>query len=335
MKNNIAIGYTDNLPATDENSLVGREIPVPQPLPRDLLVEVYAVSVNPIDMKTRLGAPSDGFRVLGFDAAGVVKQVGDAVTNFQPGDEVFYAGTINRPGSDQRYQLVDERLVGRKPSTLSMAESASIPLVALTAWECLFDRLQLTAESEGDLLIVGATGAVGSMMLQLASNLLPKVRLIATASTPERAQWVRGLGAHEVVNHREDLVEQVTELAPGGVQWLFSSYSEGQVDAFAEVVAPFGHIVAIDGGPREIIALKAKCIAWHWESMFARSVYNAPDMIEQHHILEKVSDMADRGEIVPTVSHSYHPINAANLRQAHRDIETAHTLGKIVLHGWE
>lgn len=335
MTSNFAIGYTENLPVSDPNCLVERQTAMPELRPKDVLVDVYAVSVNPIDMKTRQTAPAGEFRVLGFDAAGVVKQVGEDVTQFQPGDEVFYAGTLNRPGTNQRYQAVDERIVAHRPKQISMTEAASIPLVALTAWECLFDRLRLTADSAGQLLIVGATGAVGSMMIQLVKALLPKVEIIATASNSERAEFVRGLGADHVVNHRADLAEQVKQVAPDGVQWLFSAYSEGNIDTYAEVVAPFGEIVAIDGGPREIIALKQKSITWHWEFMFTRSMYETEDMDQQHKALEKIAELVDSGLIVPTISHNYAPISAANLRQAHADIETGHTLGKIVLNGWE
>ncbi|WP_255375472.1 alcohol dehydrogenase catalytic domain-containing protein [Saccharomonospora sp. CUA-673] len=190
-----AIGYTANLPATDPESLVVRDVDTAQPGPRDLLVDVRAVSVNPVDRKLRTGAPADGFRVLGFDAAGVVRAVGAEVSLFAPGDEVFYAGTIDRPGTNQRFHLVDERIVGPKPASISFADAASLPLTAITAWETLFDRFRLTEDSTGTLLVVGATGGVGSILLQLAEALLPGVRVIATASDAERQAWVRDLGA--------------------------------------------------------------------------------------------------------------------------------------------
>ncbi|UNX54883.1 zinc-binding dehydrogenase [Georgenia sp. TF02-10] len=224
----VAIGYEQNLPSTDPDSLIAREVEVPELGPHDLLVEVRAVSVNPVDVKLRANGPSGGFRVLGFDAAGTVREVGEGVSLFAPGDEVFYAGTTDRPGTNQRLHAVDERIVGRKPARLSFAEAASLPLTAITAWEALFDRLRLTADSRGTLLVVGATGGVGSVMLQLAEALLPRATVIATASDEERAGWVRELGAEHVVDHHGDLAAQVRAIAPDGVDWLFTAHSEGR-----------------------------------------------------------------------------------------------------------
>ena len=241
MTTTTAIGYRRCLPISDPASLVTEQVDVPELGPHDLLVEVAAVSVNPIDIKQRSGVAPDGFRVLGFDAAGTVQAVGAEATFFAPGDEVFYAGTLNRPGSNQRLQAVDERIVGRKPRTVSMGDAASLPLTSITAWETLFDRFGLTDESRGTLLVVGATGGVGSVMLQLARALLPRVETIATASDDERSQWVRRLGATYVVNHRGDLAQQVLAIAPGGVDWLFTAHTPGQVATYAEIVRPFGH----------------------------------------------------------------------------------------------
>ena len=208
-----AIGYEKNLPATDPEALTAREVEVPELGPHDLLVEVEAVSVNPVDVKLREGAPANGFKVLGFDAAGTVREVGSAVTLFAPGDEVYYAGSIDRPGTNQRLHVVDERITGRKPQVLSFADAAALPLTAITAWETLFERLALTEDSTGTLLVIGATGGVGSIMLALADALLPNVTVIATASDDERSAWVRNLGAEHVVNHRDDLAEQVPRIA--------------------------------------------------------------------------------------------------------------------------
>lgn len=329
-----AIGYTTNLPATDPDSLTAREIDIPTLGPHDLLVEVEAVSVNPVDVKVRAGAPADGFRVLGFDAAGTVREVGASVTLFAPGDEVFYAGSIDRPGTNQRLHIVDERIAGPKPTTWSFADAASLPLTVITAWETLFDRLRLTADSTGTLLVVGATGGVGSAMLQLAEALLPRVTTIATASDERRAQWVRSLGAKHAVNHREDMAAQVLDLAPGGVDWLFTAHSEGQIEIYARIVAPFGHVVAIDDGPRDVSPLKGKSIAWHWELMFTRPLRATPDMIEQHRLLAHVAELADQGRISPTVTKVLTPITAATLREAHKLVETGRTTGKVVLHSW-
>lgn len=334
MKRTTAVGYEDNLPITDPHSLTTREVEVPDLGPHDLLVEVEAVSVNPVDVKLRAGAPAGGFRVLGFDAAGIVRETGAAVTLFAPGDEVFYAGSIDRPGTDQRLHVVDERITGPKPAALSFADAASLPLTAITAWEALFDRLRLTAESAGTLLVIGATGGVGSVMLQLAEALLPQVTVIATASDEERSSWVRDLGAEHVVDHHDDLARQLRDLAPEGVDWLFTAHSEGQIALYAEIVRPFGHIVAIDDGPRDVEPLKSKSISWHWELMFTRPLQQTADLVEQHRLLGRVAELADEGRIRPTATASRTPITAGTLRETHELVEAGRMIGKVVLHGW-
>lgn len=330
-----AIGCTEGLPIEDPRSLIEREIDLPEPGPHDLLVAVEAVSVNPIDVKTRRAQPAGDLRVLGFDAAGTVLAVGPEVTLFAPGDEVMYAGQVNRAGSNATRQLVDERIVGRRPAGLSWEDAASLPLTSLTAWECLLDRLALTASSTGTLLVVGATGGVGAMVLQLAEALLPGVRVIATASSPDRVAWTRDLGAGETVDHHGDLAAQVLDLAPGGVDWVFTSHSEGMAETFAQIVRPFGTIVAIDVAPGDLGLLKSKAIGWLWESMFTRPLFGTPDVAEQHRILERVADLVEAGTVRPVVTRRLAPISAENLREAHRLIETGRTLGKIVLSGWE
>lgn len=335
MTTTTAIGYRANLPIADPASLITEQVEVPPLGGHDLLVEVEAVSVNPVDVKLRAGSPTEGLRVLGFDAAGVVRAVGSQVSLFAVGDEVFYAGAINRPGTNQRLHLVDERIVGRAPRSLSFADAASLPLTTITAWETLFDRLALTADSTGTLLIIGASGGVGSIMLQLARALLPGVTLIATASDAERAAWVRELGAHHVVNHREDLAGQVSAIAPEGIDWLFTAHSEGQLETYARIVRPFGQIVAIDDGPRDVAPLKAKSITWHWELMFTRSLFQTPDLVEQHRLLDRVAQLVDAGRIRPTATRTLTPLTAATLRQAHDLVESGRTLGKVVVHTWE
>lgn len=335
MTTTTAIGYTSNMPASHPSSLVERSVKVPEPGPHDVVVDVHAVSVNPVDVKLRAGSPPGKFRVLGFDAAGTVRSVGAAVTLIHPGDDVFYAGSIDRPGTNQRIHVVDERIVGRKPSSLSFAEAAALPLTAITAWESLFDRLGLTSDSKGTLLVIGATGGVGSIMLELVEALLPHVSVIATASGKERAEWVRQLGAEHVVDHRNDLEKQVLDTVPGGVDWIFTAYSDGQLESYARMTKPFGQIVAIDDGPRDVSPLKSTCITWHWEFMFARPLHQTPDMVEQHHLLNRVADLVDDGQIHTTATNILTPISAENLRHAHELVESGRTLGKVVLDGWE
>lgn len=330
-----AIGYHRSLPVSDPDSLVLEQVPSPVPGPHELLVEVRAVSVNPVDVKVRAAGDPGTFRVLGFDAAGVVAEVGSAVTGFAVGDEVYYAGAIDRPGSNQRQQLVDSRIVGHKPASVDFAAAASLPLTAITAWETLFDRLRLTADSTGTLLVIGASGGVGSVLLQLAEALLPGVHVIATASGVENRSWVRGLGAEEVVDHRGDLAAQVLALAPGGVDRIFTAHSAGQLDLYAQILRPFGEIVAIDDGPRDVAPLKGKSISWHWELMFTRPLFRTDDLHRQGELLDMVADLVDSGRLAATSTTTLTPISPDTLREAHRLVETGRTVGKVVVSGWE
>lgn len=327
-----AIGYT-RAGDLDDRTFEERVVAVPTPGPRDLLVEVRAVSINPIDAKQRRRVDPEGFRVLGYDATGVVAALGAEVEGFAPGDEVWYAGTLGRPGSNQQYQLVDARIAGHKPVSLTFAEAAALPLTAITAWECLFDRLALRAETRGTLLVVGGTGGVGSILLQLARVKLPEVRVIATASEAKR-EWALACGASATVDPHGDLAAQVLALAPGGVEWVFSAFSDGRLPAYARLTRPFGHIVAIDEGDLDLMALKTKAIAWHWESMFTRSLFDTPDLAGQGALLEEVSRLVDAGSVRSTVTAVLGPITAEGLTGAHRRIEAGRSLGKAVLAGW-
>jgi zinc-binding alcohol dehydrogenase family protein len=328
-----AVAYTRSLPVEDPQCLLDVTMPVPTLGPRDLLVDVRAVSVNPVDTKLRTGADPGGEpRVLGFDAAGVAVATGGEVSLFAVGDEVYYAGSVNRPGTNMALHAVDERIVGRKPSSLDFAAAAALPLATITAWECLFDRLGLTPQSTGTLLVVGASGGVGSMVLQLIKVLVPGVRTIATASRPEAVEWVVSLGADDVVDHHEDLVAQVKALAPGGVDWVFTAHSDGQIETYATLLRPFGHVVAIDDPSRvDVRVFKPKSLTWHWELMFTRSVHQTPDMAEQGVLLTRVAGLVDDGVIRTTETRRLGPLTAATLREAHRLLESGHTIGKVVL----
>lgn len=328
-----AIGQTAALPVTSARSLVPTTIPEPVPGPHDLLVEVRAVSVNPVDVKLRGGAePDGGVRVLGFDASGTVRAVGDAVTLFAPGDDVFYAGSIDRPGSNAELQVVDERIVGRRPRTLSHTEAAALPLTAITAWESLFEKLRIGADATGTLLVVGGAGGVGSMAIQLARTLLPGVRVIATASRPASESWVRDLGAHDVVDHHADLAAQVLEVAPDGIEWILTTNSAGQLPVYERVLRPFGEIVAIDDPEQvDVVALKSKALSWHWEFMFARSLHQATDMHRQHELLDTVADLVDAGRVRHTATTVLRPISAETLREAHALVESGRVIGKVVV----
>ncbi|BAI70989.1 zinc-containing alcohol dehydrogenase superfamily [Azospirillum sp. B510] len=334
-----AIGYRKSLSITEADALIDVEIDRPAATGRDLLVRVEAVSVNPVDTKLRRNAaPADGaLRILGFDAAGVVEVVGPDATLFRPGDAVFYAGSIDRPGTNGEYHLVDERIVGARPASLGAAEAAALPLTAITAWEMLFDRLGLPRDG-GDgksLLIVGGAGGVGSIAIQLARR-LSKVRVLATASRPETADWVRELGAHDVIDHSRPMAEQVKALGLAGVDYVFSTNAtDRHFGDLVELVAPQGHIGLIDDPePIDVRLLKRKSVSLHWELMFTRPLFQTADMIAQHDLLTEVSRLVDAGTLRTTLTETLGRIDAATLRKAHALIESGKARGKIVLEGF-
>lgn len=314
-----------------DDSLRDVTVAVPQLRPRDVLVRVLAVSVNPVDVKQRAALQSsDEPTILGYDAAGVVEAVGPQVSTLSVGDEVWYAGDITWPGSNAELQAVDERIVSRKPSSLSFADAAALPLTTITAWESLFDRFGLTADSTGDLLVLGAAGGVGSIMIQLAKA-LTQVRVIATASRDESRAWAQRMGADVIVNHHR-LRDETLAAVPDGVDYLFSPHSAGNIETYEAIVKPFGHITAIDEPPGlELVGLKAKSIAWHWELMFTRAMYETPDMIEQQRLLARTADLVDQGVLSTTVTKTITDFSAAGLTEAHRDVESGRMTGKVVL----
>ncbi|MGK4581872.1 zinc-binding alcohol dehydrogenase family protein [Kitasatospora sp. HPMI-4] len=334
-----AVAYRTSLPIDDPASLEDVELPVPEPGPHDLLVRVEAVAVNPVDYKVRQNADPGGEpRVLGWDAAGTVVAVGERVELFQVGDEVYYAGALDRPGANSRFHAVDERLVGPKPATLSFAEAAALPLTSLTAWEGLFERLGLrhgTLEQTGTLLVTAAAGGVGAITTQLART-LTGMTVIGTASRPESTGFARKMGAHHVIDHHQPLVPQLAQAAPKGVDYVFSTAgTDRNLDAYAEVLNPFGQIVAIDDFDSLAIgALKAKSISFHWEFMYTRSMFQTPDQATQHRILAEIARLVDAGLITTTATRDLGPVNAANLREAHRILESGSTIGKITLTGF-
>jgi zinc-binding alcohol dehydrogenase family protein len=335
-----AVGYRNSLPIKEAQSLVDVEIPDPVPGARDLLVEVKAISVNPVDTKVRMRAAPEpgGIKVLGWDAAGIVKAVGSSVTLFKPGDEVFYAGSIARPGTNSELHAVDERIVGPKPRSLNFAQAAALPLTSITAWELLFDRLGLVSgdlQRKGTLLVIGGAGGVGSIMIQLARK-LTGLTVIATASRPESRAWVLALGAQHAVDHSKPLAAEVRALGIQHVDFVASlTNSEQHLTEIAEIIAPQGKFGIIDDPKAfDILALKRKSVSIHWEFMFTRAVFETADMIAQHRLLKKVSEMVDAGTLRSTLSEEFGAINAANLRRAHALIESGRATGKVVLSGF-
>ncbi|MFE7197229.1 zinc-binding alcohol dehydrogenase family protein [Microbacterium oxydans] len=326
-----AIGARGYRPVSDVDALSDITLPVPTPTGRDLLVEVQGVSVNPVDVKVRAGAPGTGTPpILGYDAAGVVVAVGEESTRFAVGDRVFYAGQIDRSGTNARFHLVNENIVGHAPRTLSVAEAAALPLTVITAWESLFDRLALTRESRGVLLVIGAAGGVGSLVIQLAKA-LTRLEVIAVASCPETAEWVRQMGADHVVGR--DFAGEVSALAPAGVDYVFTSFTPGNVRAIADVIRPRGQVVSIDETGGSIDALKAKSVTWHWELMFTRPVTDPSDHY-QHDLLESVAKLVDSGTLRTTLTTHLTPLDAATMRRAHEIVEASRTIGKVVVTDW-
>lgn len=314
--------------------LLDIDISVPVATGRDLLIEVKAVAVNPADVKIRAWHNTNMSRILGWDAVGIVKSVGENVTLFKPGDEVWYAGALTRPGCNSEYQLVDERIVAHKPTSVSRAAAAAMPLTSITAWELLFDRLGIVeGGNAGDtLLIVGAAGGVGSMLTQLARQ-LTKMTVIGTASRPESKEWVRKIGAHEVIDHSKPLDEELARIGINDVTHVASlTNTDEHYPEYLKIIAPQGKLGIVDD-PEYIdaVPLKGKCISLHWEAMFVRSIFETENMICQHLLLSRVADLVDSGVIQTTQSEHFGKINAENLRKAHKKIETGRMIGKIVL----
>jgi len=335
-----AVAYKTTGPIDREDALQDITLEKPNAEGRDLLVKINAVSVNPVDTKVRVRQEPEpgGWGVLGYDAAGVVEAIGPEVQNFKPGDAVFYAGAINRPGSNSEFHLVDERIVGRKPTSLSDAEAAALPLTAITAWEMLFDRLDVkhpTAQGGNIILVIGGAGGVGSITIQLL-RALTDLTVIATASRPETQDWVRECGAHHVIDHRQPLAPQVEALGLGAPGFVFSTtQTDSHYEDIVELIAPQGRFGLIDDPPElDATQLKGKAVSLHWELMFTRSLFGTPDLAEQSKLLNEVAALVDAGRIRSTATDVAGKIDAATLRAVHARIESGTARGKIVLEGF-
>ncbi len=335
-----AVALTRYLPIDNPDSLVDIELEISTPLSRDVLVKVHAIAVNPVDTKVRKpkAKVETTPKILGWDAAGEVVAVGDAVTLFKVGDPVYYAGDITRSGCNAEYQLMDERIVGHKPHSLNFEEAAALPLTAVTAWEALFDRLGIAQEIASNkgksILIIGGAGGVGSIAIQLAKK-VAGLNVIATASRPETIAWVKNLGADEVINHHQ-LQQEIAQLNIQPDYILCNNDTDGYFEALAEIVKPQGKICSIveTAKPVNLDLLKSKSANFVWEFMFTRSLFKTDDMIAQHHILQQVAELIDDGTLTTTLNQVLKPINAANLRKAHAQLESGSTIGKLVLSGW-
>lgn len=335
-----AVALKRYLPSSHPESLLDAELPDPTPQGRELLVRVHAISVNPVDVKVR--APKEKSeaspRVLGWDASGVVEATGPDVKLFQRGDAVYYAGSILRPGCDSELHLVDERLVGPRPKSLDDARAAALPLTALTAYEALFERCAIDPDGKHSgrtLLIINGAGGVGSIAIQLAK--LAGLRVIATASRPESQQWCRELGADHVINHHEDIAKQLERVGSPEVDYIFNTVDTASYwTVMGDVIKPSGRMVSIveASQPLDLGRLMGKSVSFSWELMFTRSLFQTPDMEEQHRILKQVAGWLDTGRLRTTLTEKLSPINAANLRAAHAKVESGKMVGKLVLEGW-
>ncbi|RAX40536.1 zinc-binding alcohol dehydrogenase family protein [Rhizobium tropici] len=335
-----AVAYKQPQPISAETSLIDIELPTPEAKGHDLLVEVKAVSVNPVDVKVRANvAPPEGaYKIVGWDAAGIVKAVGPDVTMFKPGDEVFYAGSISRDGSNAEFQLVDERIVGAKPKSLDFAAAAALPLTSITAYETLFDRLKVQDPVPGSanaILVIGGAGGVGSITIQIA-RALTDLTIVATASRPETQAWVKELGAHHVVDHSKPPAPQIEALGIGAPAFVFSTTNTSDhIGSIVEAIAPQGRFALIDDPKTlDVVPFKRKAVSTHWELMFTRPLFHTPDMIEQHKLLTKIAELVDAGKIRSTLTETAGTINAANLKKAHALVETGKMKGKVVLAGF-
>jgi len=337
-----AVSFRQQLPIENPESLIDVVIDKPKPGPHDLLVQVRAISVNPVDTKIRKGSgpgqPSGELKILGWDAAGVIEEVGSDVTLFKPGDEVYYAGSVDRPGSYAEFQAVDERIVGKKPTTIDFADTAALPLTTITAWELLFDRMAVStsASTHGTLLIIGGAGGVGSIAIQLAKQ-LTGLKVIASASRPETIEWCQIMGADHVIDHRQPMAAQVKKIVPEGANYVLAlTKTEDHFDEIIEAMAPEGAIGLIENlaRPIDINKLKHKSLSFHWEFMFGRSRPQSPKMSEQGRLLNKVAELVDTGKIRSTAVAHLGPITATNLKQAHALVESGKAIGKVVLSGF-
>lgn len=333
-----AIGFKTSLPINEQDSFIAFETEKPVPGPKDLLVKIEAISVNPVDFKVRQNSAKNKVlespKIIGWDAVGVVEAIGTEVSLFKVGDKVYYAGDITKPGSNAEYQTVDERIVGKKPSSLSMEESAVMPLTGLTAWEILFDRLRIHPEKDKgkSILMVGGAGGVGSIAIQLAKK-LTGLTVIATASRPETTAWCKQQGADYVVNHK-DLMNEVRKAGFQHVDFILDFVDVNFYwDAFVELIKPQGHIASITGSsePIALNKLKSKSASFSWELMYTRSSFQTEDMIEQHHILNKIAGLLDQKILKSTLNKTLLGLTVAHLKEAHELLESGRTIGKIAI----
>ncbi|MFY8325333.1 zinc-binding alcohol dehydrogenase family protein [Pseudoalteromonas sp. ZZD1] len=334
-----AIGYQAATKTLNDNSFEAIELPTPTAQGRDLLVEVKAISVNPVDAKIRANVtPEHGHKVIGWDAVGIVKAVGNDVSLFNVGDRVYYAGDLTRAGSNAEFQLVDERIVGKAPASLSDSQAAALPLTAITAWELLFDRLQISRAvnaKPASLLVVGAAGGVGSILVQLAKQ-LTNLTVVGSASRADSVTWLNDLGIEHVLDHSKCLNEQRQSHNLEEFDYIISlTHTDQHLDSIIEAIKPQGKLALIDDPASfDILKLKRKSISLHWEFMYTRSMFQTDDMIAQHQLLTELAKLVDNGTIKTTLGQLLGKITVENLLKAHAILESHKSRGKLVLEGF-
>lgn len=332
-----AVSFKEDSTSDLTNPLIDIDIDTPTLQSKDLLVKIHAISVNPVDTKVRKKQIpiQDKNRILGWDAVGEVIEIGADVQNFNIGDTVWYAGDLTRSGSNAELQAVDERIVSLAPKSISYEEAAALPLTALTAWEMLFDRFEINENEHESILIIGGAGGVGSIAIQLLKA-KTNLTIIATASRPETREWVTSLGADYVINHHQNLDEQIKNLGIEAPKYVFSTNASADyIEQIATLIAPQGKFGLIDDPESlNIIPLKAKSTSIHWELMFTRSMFNTADISKQHEILKNLAQLVDEKKVRSTLDQSLGQISALNLTKAHQLIESGQARGKVVLTGF-
>lgn len=333
-----AIGFKQSLPITESDSFIAFETTKPIVKGYDLLVQIAAISVNPVDYKIRANAAIDIVldtpKIIGWDAVGTVEAVGDKTSRFKVGDQVYYAGDLTKDGCNAEYQLIDERIVGHKPKNLSLAESAALPLTALTAYEALFDRIKINPEKDKGktVLILAGAGGVGSIAIQIAKK-MANLTVIATASRPDSIQWCKDLGADYVVNHY-NLTAELEKIGHTEVNYILDFVDlKGYWETAAEIIKPQGHIVTITGSadPLHLNLLKDKSVTFSYEFMYTRSMFSTDDMEKQHQILNEIAELMDNGTLKPTLTTTLEGFTVENLKKAHQMQESGKTIGKTVI----
>lgn len=321
-----------NAHALENFAIVETDVPTPKLRPLDVLVEIKAVATNPVDYKIRSSRSSETDPIiLGWDMAGVVKEVGSRVGNFKIGDQVYGSGDITRPGSYAQLLAIDSRIIAQKPTSLSFVEAAALPLTTLTAWEALLEHKDFNLNDSAKVLIIGGAGGVGSIATQLLKAKTNSM-VITTASRPESVAWSRGLGADHVLNHKNDLGDELKKVGISEVDVVFvTTHTDLYLKVIPKILRPFGHMVMIDEPKKlDIFPFKNKAQSIHWELMFVKSM-TGYRIESQGQILKETAELIDSGKIRTSMNKVLKGLTVANIKAAHTLAENHEAIGKIVI----